>query len=78
MVIFQTPNPPLIIAIIGFIVKEISSGLLQRIGATIFYLAIIIWAYEEIKNGVNWFRKGLGIVVLAGVAYSLLEVLERG
>jgi hypothetical protein len=28
------------------------------------YLAMTVWAYEELVHGVNWFRRLLGLVYL--------------
>jgi hypothetical protein len=39
------------------------------------YLALTIWAYEELVHGVNWFRHLLGlayvIIVVVRVAHAL-------
>ncbi len=71
----QLPNPPLIVAIVGLLISKVSSGILHKLGATVYTIAIIIWAYEEITSGVNWFRRLLGVIVLLTVAYSLFNQL---
>ncbi len=32
--------------------------------ASVSYLAIAIWAYEELVHGVNWFRRLLGLAAM--------------
>jgi hypothetical protein len=43
--------------------------------ASVSYLAMTIWAYEELVRGVNWFRRLLGltyvIVLVIRVAHAL-------
>lgn len=72
----QLPNAPLSIAIAGLIISKISSGLLYKLSITVYTIAIIVWAYEEITSGVNWFRRLLGLVVLLLTAYSLFNQLH--
>ena len=38
-------------------------------------IALTIWAYEEAARGVNWFRRGLGVAVLIGIAAGLANDL---
>lgn len=75
-IIFQKPNPPLIIAATGFVVSKLTSGPIQQLARVVFTVAIIIWAYEEVTMGVNLFRKLLGAVVLLIVAISLFSQLQ--
>lgn len=72
----QLPNTALIVAIVALIISKISFGLLHKISVTVYTITIIIWAYEEIKSGVNWFRRLLGLVIILGVAYSLFNQLH--
>lgn len=37
--------------------------------------AIIIWAIQELSDGANYFRRGLGLVVLLTVCLSKLDLL---
>jgi len=65
MTIVQFPNKALWVAIAAAIVNMFATGRLNEVVSVIFYIALIVWAYLEITSGVNWFRKGLGWVVLA-------------
>lgn len=67
----QWPNPPLWAAIAGFVVSRLAGGLVGGIAEAIFFLAIGAWAYLEIAEGVNWFRRCLGAVVGGYLAVRL-------
>jgi hypothetical protein len=41
------------------------------------YLAMTIWAYEELVRGVNWFRRGLGLVYIVSTVAHLAIALGR-
>jgi hypothetical protein len=75
MTIIQKPNPSLSIALVSYAISAFTSGILHRMGSTVFFIAISIWSYQEIVSGVNWFRRILGIVVLLSTAYSLFHQL---
>ena len=70
-VIAQPPNLPLIIWFIASLLKlvfpkgDLYTGLdFLAVGS------LTIWSFLEIFQGVNYFRKGLGIVVLIGLIAS--------
>jgi len=76
MKIIEMPNKPIMVAFVGFIFDKLFIGTIHKLGATVFTIAIIVWAYEEIFNGDNWIRRTLGVVVLGAVAYSLFTQLR--
>jgi hypothetical protein len=76
MVIVQKPNPPLIVAALGWLIGFFGKGSAHQFGVTLFTVSIIIWAYLEITSGVNLFRRILGLVVLAMVSFSLYSQLH--
>ena len=73
VVLWQRPNIWLAIwflaAISGLIV---SHGRIMKAAYFIGSAALVIWALLEIFQGVNYFRRGLGVVVLAATVASLL------
>jgi len=69
--IIQWPNPPLWAALVAMVVSRLASGLAGSIAEAVFYLAIGAWAYLEIAEGVNWFRRLLGAGVAAYLAVRL-------
>jgi hypothetical protein len=60
--IVQFPNLPLIIAFLAGQAGTFLHGSAHPYAAAVSYLAMTIWAYEELVHGVNWFRHLLGLV----------------
>lgn len=73
--IVQFPNAPLIIAFLAGQAAAHIHGSTHAYVSAVSYLAMIIWAYEELVNGVNWFRHLLGlayvIILVVRVAHGL-------
>jgi len=71
--IVQFPNAPLIVAFLA----GAGAARIQAPGhaylAAIAFLAMGIWAYEELLHGVNWFRHllGLGYAISTAVHLAL-------
>jgi hypothetical protein len=59
--IVQFPNAPLIIAFLAGQAAVHTHGPSHTYASAISYLAMAIWAYEELFHGVNWFRHVLGL-----------------
>lgn len=49
---------------VGWLLSMATTGLAYAFSRSFFYAAAIIWAYEELFDGVNWFRRTLGFLVL--------------
>jgi hypothetical protein len=43
------------------------------VASSVFYVALTVWAYEEAANGVNGFRRALGI---AGLLFVVVRVAQ--
>jgi hypothetical protein len=69
--IIQIPNKELIAAIIADLAADATHGLIHSLANNLFYVFLIIWAYREIAEGANWFRRGLGVVVIICTIASL-------
>jgi hypothetical protein len=73
--IVQFPNLPLIVAFLAGETGRFVRGSEHSFAAAVSYLAMTIWAYEELVRGVNWFRRLLGlayvIILVARVAHAL-------
>lgn len=66
IVLWQFPNIPIIAWGISLLVaKFINEGVVHELASAVSFGAIFTWAYLEIFQGVNYFRRALGIVVLA-------------
>lgn len=73
----QFPNAALIVAFIAGQAASLAHGAGHADAAAVSYLALAIWAYEELVEGVNWFRHLLGLVYLISTAVHLAIVLHR-
>ena len=73
--IVQFPNAPLIIAFLASQAAGHIHGPSHAYASAVSYLAMMIWAYEELVSGVNWFRHLLGlayvIILVVRVAHGL-------
>jgi hypothetical protein len=71
----QFPNAPLIVGVLAGAVATRMSGAGHAYLLSVSYVAITIWAYEELVHGVNWFRRLLGvacvIIVIVRIAHAL-------
>jgi len=76
MIIFQKPNALLIIAAVGFAIDTLTEGSIHLLASTVFTIAILMWAYEEVTMGVNLFRKLLGAAVILIMGVSLFNQLH--
>jgi hypothetical protein len=66
----QWPNPPLWAALGGLLVGALTSGSVHAYARAVFYAGLAAWAYLELTEGVNWFRRALGA---AGLLYVVLK-----
>ncbi len=65
IVIGQPPNLPIIVWAIASVLQLIfMSGIVHTGLQTIAIIAIVIWSLAELFQGVNYFRRGLGLIVL--------------
>ena len=71
-VIVQFPNLPLIIMFLAWVVSYFSQGYINLVSRSVFIVAGVIWSYEEIFHGVNWFRRILGGVVMLMIFMDIL------
>jgi hypothetical protein len=68
--IVQFPNAPLILAFLAGAVGSHMHGASRSYATAAAYLAMTVWAYEELARGVNWFRR------LLGLAYMIIMILR--
>jgi hypothetical protein len=75
--IVQFPNLPLIVAFLAGEAGRVLSAPEVPYAKSISYLAMTIWAYEELIDGVNWFRHLLGfaymVIMVARVAHAVMH-----
>jgi hypothetical protein len=68
--IFQFPNRPLIVAMLGAAVERFSGRSLPRVARIVSRLGLLVWSGEEVTTGANWFRRLLGVL---GAAYVMFD-----
>jgi hypothetical protein len=71
--IAQFPNNPLIAAFVAGLIASRLHGSGHFDAQAVSYLAMAIWAYAELVDGVNWFRHllGLGYIISTGVHLAI-------
>jgi hypothetical protein len=71
VVIAQPPNLPLIVWIVASLLKLIvTTGKINLGLELVAFGSLFTWAWEELFQGVNYFRRALGLIVLVGVIAS--------
>ncbi len=73
----QFPNVPLIVAFIGGVAANMMHGAGHRDALAVSYLAMALWAYEELVDGVNWFRHLLGLVYVVSTLTHLAMAIRH-
>ncbi|MFD6063673.1 hypothetical protein [Rhodococcus wratislaviensis] len=72
--IVQLPNPAILLAAAGLVIALLSSGTDRAYALSGFFLALTVWAWLELIDGVNWPHRVLGGFTLAWIA---IEVGQR-
>jgi hypothetical protein len=74
----QFPNAPLWLALAGLILGRLlaSGSTAHALARALFYVGLGIWAWLELSDGVNGFRRVLGAAGLAYVLVSLAGDLD--
>ncbi len=68
IVIAQPPNPPLITWLVASLLSLIfTTGTINNLFNFVANGALFTWAWMELFQGVNYFRRALGLVVLIGL-----------
>jgi hypothetical protein len=68
IVIAQPPNLPLIVGIVATVSEVIfTTGKIHLGLDLIAFGSLFTWAWLELFQGVNYFRRGLGLIVLVGL-----------
>jgi hypothetical protein len=75
--IIQFPNAPLILAFASGLVAQHSHGPEHADAQAVSYLAMAVWAYLELFEGVNTFRRLLGLAYTASTAVHLASALHH-
>lgn len=68
--LIQAPNLPIIIFTIAFVISNLTSGNVKNFFDALAFGSLFTFAWLELFDGANYFRKGLGIAVLLGLLVS--------
>ena len=76
IIIWQFPNIPIIVWGIGLVISKVfNEGIIHDLASAVSFGAIFTWAYLEIFQGVNYFRRALGVVVLTISLFGKINTL---
>jgi hypothetical protein len=75
-VLVQVPNLPLIVALTGSVVDGLANGRTADYADAVSRLAFAVFAYLELIDGANWFRRLLGAAVLVELVITLGRALH--
>jgi hypothetical protein len=75
--IVQFPNGPLILAFVSGLVGRYSHGQEHSDVQAVAYLSMAVWAYLELFQGVNAFRRLLGLAYMISTAIHLASALHH-
>ena len=75
IVLAQMPNLPVLIWLAATLLQLIRpSGKIQTGLDLVAFGALFTWAWQELFEGVNYFRRSLGLVVLVGLVALKLHL----
>ncbi|HUA13608.1 MAG TPA: hypothetical protein VL989_03855 [Candidatus Sulfotelmatobacter sp.] len=74
VVIWQNPNPFLIAWLVLTIISLLINGTAADICQDIGVVSIAIWSFLELFQGVNYFRRVLGLVVLLSTIATIINI----
>lgn len=68
IVIGQPPNLPVLVAVAATVLQTVlAAGLAQTAADLVAFGAWFTWAWQELFEGVNYFRRAIGLVALVGL-----------
>ena len=76
IIIGQWPNWPIWLTLAFYILRFIPNRLIQSVSSLGVNLTLLYWSYLEITEGVNTFRKLIGISVAISQFYLIISYLS--
>lgn len=70
VVIGQIPNLPIITYVVALSLSKLTEGYSEKFFETVSFGALFVFAWLELFDGVNYFRRFLGFVVLVFMIYN--------
>ena len=74
--IVQFPNEPLIVGLVAGLAAKYLHGPRHPYAMALGQLGIAIWAYGELAQGVNWFRRLLGLAFVIITVMTVAKALH--
>lgn len=75
-ILWQFPNPPLILALVALVAGWLTSGTAHSVARALFVIGFAVFAWQELFQGVNWFRRLIGAGALAYLVVMLAGQLN--
>ena len=72
----QVPNAPLLLALAASLLSRALDGDAYAYARAVFYLGVSAWAWLEITDGTNAFRRAVGVAGAAYVVVALGDALS--
>jgi hypothetical protein len=72
LTILQRPNMLIVVWLITVLLKRILDGHIVQVIDVVGFSALFLWALAELFEGVNYFRRALGLVIIFMTLYSRL------
>ncbi len=75
IVLAQAPNLPLIVWLVATLLKLVlTSGKIYTGLDLVAFGSLFTWAWQELFQGVNYFRRALGLMALVGMFVMRLQM----
>jgi hypothetical protein len=74
-ILWQFPNPPLILALVALVAGWLTTGTAHSVARALFVIGFAVFAWLELFQGVNWFRRLIGA---GGLAYLVVYLAGEG
>ena len=73
--LLQPPNPPLWLALAGWLVALPTDGTVHAYARAVFFVGLAAWAFGELTSGVNLARRAIGAAALLYVVVKVGDAL---
>jgi hypothetical protein len=78
IVIGQPPNLPILIWVSATLLKlVIKTGQVKIFLDLLAFSSLLYWSFLEITQGVNYFRRDLGVIVLLALIISVIQQFDH-
>jgi len=75
--IIQLPNAPLLVAQAATVGARVSDGRVRDAARAVSAVSLAVWAWQEVEQGPNLVRRGIGAAALAALVARLAGAESR-